>query len=71
MKKIGIDIADTIIDVWPLLMHNAEKFNAEHSNNVRNNNKHLYLPEDIFGWNELLKKEFWKNYGEKITFFLQ
>ena len=33
MSKIGIDIADTVIDVWPSLIKKAKQFNLEHSNN--------------------------------------
>ena len=68
MKKIGVDIADTIIDVWPALMKEAQKFNAEHSNNLPNEEKHLYLPEDIYSWTDKEKKEFWNNYGQILTF---
>lgn len=68
MEKIGIDIADTIIDVWPQLMHKAKEFNAEHSNNLPSKEKYLYLPEDIYGWSAEEKKDFWEIYGQTITF---
>ena len=62
MRKIGIDIADTIIDVWPSIMKEAEIYNKNHSNNPINKDKHLYLPEDIYNWD---KKE---TDGSVITF---
>ena len=69
MKKIvGIDIADTIIDVWPSLIRYAEYYNSTHSNNPKSKNKHLYLPEDIFSWNQEEKKEFWSIYRDNVTF---
>lgn len=66
--KIGVDIADTIIDVWPLLIEEAEKFNLLYSNNKRSDDKHLYLPEDIYNWNDDLKSMFWNELGQDITF---
>ena len=68
MRKIGIDIADTIIDVWPSIMQEAEIYNKNHSNNPANREGHLYLPEDIYNWNDQEKEEFWKVYGAAITF---
>jgi len=68
MRKIGIDIADTIIDVWPSIMKEAEVFNKNNSNNPMIKDRHLYLPEDIYNWNEKEKEEFWKVYGSAITF---
>ena len=44
--KVGIDIADTIIDVWPNLIKKATDFNSSHSNNPKSSDRHLYLPED-------------------------
>ncbi len=67
-KIVGIDIADTIIDVWPNLMEKAEIFNKEHSNNKKLSNKNLYLPEDIYTWNEEEKKLFWSLYRDKLSF---
>lgn len=63
MKKIGIDIADTIIDVWPNLMSYAKEYNESHSNNKKSDDIHLYLPEDIYGWTDKEKNDFWKKYG--------
>ena len=57
MRKIGIDIADTIIDVWPSIMKEAEIYNKNHSNNPINKDKHLYLPEDIYNFNTPIKEE--------------
>lgn len=68
MTRIGIDIADTIIDVWPYLMKEAQIFNESHSNNLKKMETGLYLPEDIYGWNDYETKEFWLNVGQKITF---
>ena len=68
MTKIGIDIADTIIDVWPYLMKEAQIFNESHSNNIKSEESGLYLPEDIYGWNDEERKEFWLNVGQQITF---
>lgn len=68
MTRIGIDIADTIIDVWPYLMKEAQIFNESHSNNLKKLESGLYLPEDIYGWNDDEKKEFWLNVGQEITF---
>ena len=49
MKKIiGVDIADTIVDVWPNLMKKADNFNRKNSNNMKSADKHLYLPENIY-----------------------
>ena len=66
--KIGIDIADTIIDVWPNIMEKADEFNKNHSNNQKNDKSFLYLPEDIYNWTEEERKEFWISYGQDITF---
>ncbi len=68
MEKIGIDIADTIIDVWPSIMKEAKKFNEHHSNNKPCEDKHLYLPEDIYRWSLNEKMEFWRDYGQALTF---
>ncbi len=66
--KIGIDIADTIIDVWPSLIAEAEIYNKEHSNKPRSLETDLYLPEHIFNWDEEETKDFWYRYGQIITF---
>lgn len=66
--KVGIDIADTVVDVWPNLIQKAAEFNAQHSNNPKSMDKHLYLPEDIYGWNKEETKLFWSLYREELTF---
>lgn len=69
MKKIiGVDIADTIVDVWPNLMEKADSFNKNYSNNIKSNNKCLYLPEDIYKWTTKETIEFWKLYRDDLTF---
>ena len=68
MKKIGIDIADTIIDVWPSLMIEADKYNKCHSNNPKSSENDLYLPEHIYSWTEAEKTDFWTKHGQYITF---
>ena len=66
--NIGIDIADTIIDVWPNLIKKAEDFNTNHSNHPKSQEKYLYLPEDIFNWNQEETKMFWDLYREELAF---
>ena len=60
MSKIGIDIADTIYRCLALFNKTAKQFNLEHSNNKPSEEKHLYLPEDIYGWSKRGKK---RNFG--------
>lgn len=67
-KIVGIDIADTIIEVWPSLMEKAEKFNYSHSNNKISNDKNLYLPEDIYNWTNEEKNLFWSLYRDELSF---
>jgi uncharacterized HAD superfamily protein len=67
-KIVGIDIADTIIDVWPNLMKKAHYFNEDHSNNPKSNNKNLYLPEDIYNWSKEEKELFWSLYRDELSF---
>lgn len=65
---MGIDIADTIIDVWPSLIQKAEMFNRGRSNNKKSINKNLYLPEDIYGFTEEEKNLFWSLYRDELSF---
>lgn len=67
-KIVGIDIADTIIDVWPDLKEKASSFNKSHSNNPESLNKNLYLPEDIYNWSKEEKELFWSLYGDELAF---
>jgi len=67
-KKIGIDISDTIVDVWPSLLEKADLFNKEHSNNEKSKNNNLYLPEEIYNFNEKEKKLFWSLYRDELSF---
>lgn len=67
-KIIGIDIADTIVDVWPSLIKKAEVFNKEHSNNKKSKNKNLYLPEEIYNFTEEEKQIFWSLYRDELSF---
>lgn len=66
--KIGIDIADTIIDVWPNLINKASEFNSLHSNNPKSKEKHLYLPEDIYNWSKEETSAFWNLYRDELAF---
>lgn len=67
-KIIGIDIADTIVDVWPNLMKKASKFNSLHSNNKKSSDKNLYLPEHIYNWNKEDTNLFWSLYRDDLSF---
>ena len=66
--NIGVDIADTIIDVWPELIKRAELYNRSHSNNKRSEIKNLYLPEDIFNWSKEERNDFWSTNCNDLTF---
>lgn len=66
--RIGIDIADTVIDVWPTIMDLAKKYNSEHGNNPITTDHWVYLPEEYYGWSEEDCKSFWDLYREKVTF---
>lgn len=67
-KIVGVDIADTIVDVWPSLILKAEEFNKLHSNNPKSSDKHLYLPEHIYNWSKEEKNLFWSLYRDELTF---
>lgn len=67
-KIVGIDIADTIVDVWPNLIYKASDFNKAHSNNEKSKDKYLYLPEEIYNWNDEEKQLFWSLYRDELTF---
>ncbi len=66
--QVGIDIADTIIDVWPNLIKKAEEFNSQHANNPKSPKKYLYLPEDIYQWDKKDTHLFWNMYKEELSF---
>ncbi|MBO6194976.1 MAG: hypothetical protein J6O56_01370 [Bacilli bacterium] len=66
--RIGIDIADTIIDVWPTIMKRANEFNEKYIQNEITSEKWVYLPEHYYGWDSEQTKKFWDLYRENVTF---
>lgn len=66
--RIGIDIADTIIDVWPTIMTKADEFNKKYVKNNITSERWLYLPEHYYGWNNEQAKQFWNLYRDNVTF---
>ena len=68
--KIGIDIADTIIDVWPNMLKLAQEYNDKTVQHDMNLYQNYYLPEDIFSWDDKTKSKFWTEYRSMLTFYM-
>lgn len=71
LKKIGIDIDDTIVNTCQSMMYYAEKFNEEVLHHPKKENvmgliKDRYYLKAIFGWTEEEKFAFFNQYYSDV-----
>lgn len=69
--NIGIDIDDTIVDTTRQMLkyadiYNKETFAVEVIKKELGNFKNTYSLKKIYGWNEEIKRDFYKKYYKKI-----